>query len=229
MGLAVRRTSEPGDLVVACFSFDGLHVRVVMIDHEPWFVANDVCRITGIKLGNALFTVEEDDRARFSKNSLKSGMKSLRVGEDGSVWLFSESGLYDLLMRRGDRDKTQRFRRWVTHDLIPTVVRSNIASSHRADLPFTTNKVKLQRDYQTTPDKPTMLYRFYGHDGQLLYVGISWRLAERMLQHRRGKSWWSDVEDVKVEQHPSRAAANEAETLAIRTERPLYNIAKVVA
>jgi hypothetical protein len=73
----------------------------------------------------------------------------------------------------------------------------------------------------------TDLYRFYDHDGRLLYVGISFSAVARASQHRAEKPWWPDVANMTVEHLPSRAAAMAAELAAIRTEKPIHNVAGV--
>lgn len=68
------------------------------------------------------------------------------------------------------------------------------------------------------------LYRFFGADGALLYIGIALQPFARMGQHRREKSWWGEVATVAIEHHVSRADALAAERLAIKAERPRYNV-----
>lgn len=68
------------------------------------------------------------------------------------------------------------------------------------------------------------LYRFYDHDDQLLYVGITMNPAQRWLDHRNQKPWWLDVAKITVDAYPDRAAVLAAEHEAIKVERPVYNI-----
>jgi hypothetical protein len=74
----------------------------------------------------------------------------------------------------------------------------------------------------------TALYRFFGADDQLLYVGITDRLGERWSTHMRTKPWWPKVRRQTSEWYDTRTAAADAERLAIREERPLYNVAHAV-
>lgn len=73
------------------------------------------------------------------------------------------------------------------------------------------------------------LYRMFDAGGDLLYVGISRNLIERWRSHRREAAWWHDVETIAYEWHADRYRAEVAEKAAIRTERPLFNIALVAA
>lgn len=71
-----------------------------------------------------------------------------------------------------------------------------------------------------------ILYRFYGPTDQLLYVGITCNPPSRWKKHRaRKEGWWSQIERIDLEHHPSRAELRDAELRAIEMERPIYNIA----
>jgi hypothetical protein len=39
-------------------------------------------------------------------------------------------------------------------------------------------------------ERPYAVYRLYGADGVLLYVGIAWNLPQRMEDHAANKWWW---------------------------------------
>lgn len=74
----------------------------------------------------------------------------------------------------------------------------------------------------------TALYRHWDIDGVLLYVGISLSAVARLVQHK--KSHWSGrIASVTIQQYPDRPSAERAERSAIRSEKPLYNIAHVPA
>lgn len=69
----------------------------------------------------------------------------------------------------------------------------------------------------------TVLYRFYGADDQLLYVGITNKPGQRWEAHMRLQPWWPQVQRQTSEWHPNREAAADAEIVAIREEGPLHN------
>jgi len=67
------------------------------------------------------------------------------------------------------------------------------------------------------------LYRHFDADGELLYVGISLSVMQRLSQH--SSSPWSDkIARVEIEHLESREAALEAEGKAIASENPAFNI-----
>lgn len=67
------------------------------------------------------------------------------------------------------------------------------------------------------------LYRHFDAKGTLLYVGISLSAVNRLAAHRDASSWYWSIATVTIEVLPTREAAEEAERLAIRKERPLFN------
>lgn len=73
----------------------------------------------------------------------------------------------------------------------------------------------------------TALYRFYGKDDVLLYVGISDEPHRRRQEHR-DRAWWPEVVTQVIEWFDARERALHEELRAIRRERPKYNLAGVL-
>jgi predicted GIY-YIG superfamily endonuclease len=69
------------------------------------------------------------------------------------------------------------------------------------------------------------LYRLYNAEDQLLYVGISWSAMSRLAQHKNEKRWWKTVARVDIEHFATRKQALQAESVAIKNEQPVHNIA----
>ncbi len=74
-------------------------------------------------------------------------------------------------------------------------------------------------------EQRTALYRFYDAQGELLYVGITNDPWRRWRQHVLAKPWYPQVKHQSVTWYDSKPEARKAETRAIRTERPEFNIA----
>lgn len=68
------------------------------------------------------------------------------------------------------------------------------------------------------------LYRLYDKNETLLYVGITSELRRRYQQHAESKAWWSKVAVRDAEWLPSRTQALRAEGIAIRREKPKFNV-----
>ena len=73
--------------------------------------------------------------------------------------------------------------------------------------------------------RPTMVYRLYDESDSLLYVGMTVDPVSRFRQHRNWHvDWWPEVDHVVFENHPNRAEAAYAETVAMILERPRKNV-----
>ena len=70
----------------------------------------------------------------------------------------------------------------------------------------------------------TALYRIWGNDDQLLYIGISKSALGRLGQHLTEKTWSADIANVTIETFPTRELAAAAEIAAIKAEKPLHNV-----
>ena len=90
-------------------------VRTITRDGEPWFVAADVCRALDIEdTGKATNRLDEDELTRIK---IGSG------GQNREMIIVNEPGLYSLVL--GSRKPEARaFKRWITHDVIPSIRRN---------------------------------------------------------------------------------------------------------
>ncbi|WP_116425407.1 BRO-N domain-containing protein [Pseudomonas citronellolis] len=93
------------------YAFEGTEVRVVMINGEPWFFAVDVCSALGLKDTNKALQALDSDEKREHENYSGSGRKP---------FLINEAGLYSLILR-SHKPEAKRFKRWVTHEVLPAI------------------------------------------------------------------------------------------------------------
>lgn len=70
----------------------------------------------------------------------------------------------------------------------------------------------------------TALYRFHDEAGRLLYVGIAYEPRKRLRDHKTHAAWFEQAASFSIEWFGSRGSAAAAETDAIRTEWPLWNV-----
>ncbi|QJT08024.1 BRO family protein [Oceanidesulfovibrio marinus] len=91
-------------------------VRVIQDENgEPWFVAKDVCVILGIDTNNIQRDLDEDERMTLNK-------RAIGINERGNqdILVINEAGLYSLILR-SRKPEAKRFKRWVTHEVLPTI------------------------------------------------------------------------------------------------------------
>lgn len=106
-------------------------IRTIMKDGEPWFVAVDVCKaLEHSNVTMAMERLDDDEKAKLNLG--------LSGGDTNCV---NEPGLYSLVI--GSRKpEAKAFKRWITHDVIPTI------RKHGAYMtPETIEKTLLNPDY----------------------------------------------------------------------------------
>ena len=67
------------------------------------------------------------------------------------------------------------------------------------------------------------LYRHFDSTGKLLYVGIARNWIARLEAHQ-GSVWFKRITEVRLQHFEDEAGARLAEEMAIRSERPLFNV-----
>lgn len=97
------------------FPATGQVVRSLILNGEPWFVGKDACDVVGIsKYRDALVQLDDDERVSAAVDT---------PGGTQQMVLVSEPGVYALmLISRSPRVK--EFRRWITHEVIPSIRRT---------------------------------------------------------------------------------------------------------
>lgn len=108
------------------FDFSGKTVRILTDDKgDFWWVAAEVCAVLGLNnVTMALVALDQDDK-KVSKVDV--GSKSRR--------LINEPGLYSLIIR-SNKKRAKKFKRWITHDILPTI-RKTGSYSIKKQLPQT--------------------------------------------------------------------------------------------
>lgn len=80
------------------------------------------------------------------------------------------------------------------------------------------------RDVRDGTVKQPVVYRAFAKSGELLYIGSSKSLQNRLAQHRNGTWWWPVVKRIEHVVYPTLEEARAAEAAAIRAEGPKMNI-----
>lgn len=96
------------------FQFDHCPVRVVIDEAgEPWWVARDVCEVLGLTNSReALSALDEDEKDTVRISDGTPGNPNLAT--------INEPGLYSLVLR-SRKPEARRFKRWVTHEVLPSL------------------------------------------------------------------------------------------------------------
>lgn len=117
---------------VSVFRYDKYDVRVLTDeDGNPWFVAADVCRCLGIaNVSDALGRLDDDEKSTLviTDSLIKQGISNNNPGTYLNI--ISESGLYRIVLS-SRKKQANSFRRWVTHEVLPSARRTGI---YRSDL-----------------------------------------------------------------------------------------------
>jgi len=98
--------------LVFTFPETAQHVRSVMIDLDPWWVARDVCAVLDIRnVADAMSSLDEDEKGVATTDTL---------GGPQQVAIINEPGLYSLILR-SRKPQAKAFKRWITHEVIPSL------------------------------------------------------------------------------------------------------------
>lgn len=73
--------------------------------------------------------------------------------------------------------------------------------------------------------KMPSVYRMRNADGELLYIGVSIAVIQRVAQHKVCKGWFYEISHIDIEHFDCLGDAESAEIEAIKSEKPKYNIA----
>jgi anti-repressor protein len=122
---------------IEVFRRDGMELRSLLINGEPWFIAADACR--ALDLGNvtqALSRLDADETTLISN-------------EGREINVVSEAGLYALVL--GSRKpEAKAFKRWVTHEVLPTLRKTGtysiVDALSRRDLAMLILEAELERE-----------------------------------------------------------------------------------
>jgi len=102
-------------------------LRTIVKDGEPWFAAKDICEMFKDSNRNRTMQSLDDDEKGYTQMNTPRGNQSMAV--------VNEAGLYSMLFAMQPKkargvseeyikmrsDQLKRFKRWVTHEVIPSI------------------------------------------------------------------------------------------------------------
>lgn len=90
-------------------------IRTLIVNDEPYFVGKDVASILGYKDTNQAIRNHVDECDKLSRDFNGSG-------QNRQMYVINESGLYSLIFL-SKLPQAKEFKRWVTHDVLPSIRR----------------------------------------------------------------------------------------------------------
>lgn len=108
------------------YDFDEAPVRVVLIAGDPWFVAGDLAKALGYR--------EARDMTRNLHDDEKGTHIVCTPGGQQEMNIVSESGMYAAIFK-SRRPEAERFRKWVTSEVLPAIRKTGRYEMPGLDLP----------------------------------------------------------------------------------------------
>lgn len=100
-------------------SFNGHSIQVILDENgEPWFIAMEVAEVLGYSDAYELTKKLDDDE---KSNRQIAGLGTATGGRGVST--INESGLYSAILT-SSKPEAKPFKRWVTHEVLPTIRRT---------------------------------------------------------------------------------------------------------
>lgn len=102
------------------WKYNDTTIRTIAVKNEIWWVLKDVCDV--LELSNSRIVadrLDEDERRKFD------------LPRQGETWFINESGLYSVILR-SDKPQAKSFKRWVTHEALPSIRQTGSYSTLQA-------------------------------------------------------------------------------------------------
>lgn len=104
---------------IQTFNFNAASLRTMTdANGDPWFVAKDVCDI--LSLENSRKATADLDPDEKNTVTISDG-----IAGNPNKTIINEPGLYSLIMR-SRKPEAREFKRWVTHDVLPSIRKHGI-------------------------------------------------------------------------------------------------------
>lgn len=166
-------------------------VRIVEKDGDLWFVAKDVAEILGYSSAEHM-TRRLDDDERGKLESPVTGDSSF--GHGGARWytIINESGLYNSLLG-SKKPEAKDFKRWITHDVLPTIRRTGAYSIQPSQPPMLTTDAQckdvMKRMKEEVDKKLEDLVKLEGSQNRTRLVSIIPKLTDFMCESILTSVW----------------------------------------
>lgn len=165
------------------FVYSGEQLRTVQRDDGLWWVLRDVCRV--LNIGNVTDTKKRLDPDEVDLTDLTDGM-----GRVQSTTIINEPGLYAVILR-SDKPEAKQFKRWVTHDVLPSIRKTGaygIPLERLADLDEYQARLDQNRQLLADFERYTATACREAHEARKRYDGLR-RMREEL---RKNVRFWEE-------------------------------------
>ncbi|MEM9424772.1 MAG: Bro-N domain-containing protein, partial [Spirochaetota bacterium] len=173
---------------LSLFQFGPQEVRELEKDGEPWFVAKDVAEILGYS--------STKDMTRLLDGDEKEGQILPTLGGNQEMTLINEAGLYSAILR-STKAEAKAFKRWVTHEVLPSIRRAGRYELERANGDLKDELLDVHRKLSLAQDQQDDLEERLERKGRPLFqfekaaidacIKEGWPTAEIAKRLGRGK------------------------------------------
>ena len=107
---------------LTAFDFNAFQVRVVLIDNNPWFIAQDIAMVFEYaKTDKMLALVDEEDKKVVNPQKMDCSILEQSFNSNTfRIALINESGLYAVIFG-STKPEAKAFKRWVTSEVLPQI------------------------------------------------------------------------------------------------------------
>lgn len=106
---------------VQTFNFNGLPLRALLIDGEPWFVALDLANILEYRMASDMLRVVDEEDKGTRPMRTPGGTQNLAVISEPAFYKIVVQRQSGRLQKKSSREMVTNFQRWVTHEVLPTI------------------------------------------------------------------------------------------------------------
>lgn len=100
------------------YKYGSSELRTIEKDGGLWWVLKDVCDVLGLSNPTMIASRLDEDEKDIFKTKPDLGMDIPNRG----MTIINESGLYNVILR-SDKPQAKNFKRWVTHEVLPSIRR----------------------------------------------------------------------------------------------------------
>lgn len=131
---------------IQAFSFEGMPVRTMLINNEPYFVGKDVAQVLGYERSTKAVAdhVDQEDKDVVPIQD--------SIGRMQNTPVINESGLYSLILS-SKLPTAKKFKRWVTNEVLPSIRRHGVYMTDAKAEAIVTDKTALADLLQQAADQ----------------------------------------------------------------------------